>query len=504
MSVIAQRGSSVHRICQQAKLPENLAKLVSSTVQGIVESGSVMLSDIVRTQVKADETEEARRELHAREQALSCTLAKAKGLDVLSDAYLASIATDIDKLPFYSFDTSDISKPHGRHFESLDVVRDASAKQRTHFSTGSGKWSACKERRGLSRTRGYVRVRPGVSLHRCHATTPSFPVFCSLSRGTVIVAATPLEKRALFACTSSGHPCVHCARKHVGYPALKQPGYWISSIEAGDEKGTHIPLDYHLFSTQEESYQALGPHAWRLTLQSRLNRMLAYGGRNAIWTLDRGFDDVGWYNELHDKVHQSIIRAKGNRMVHPGTKEQPAQRLAKLARGLALPHSTRIPYVDKSTHERHDYGVKFTFIPVCIEGIEHKLWLLVVDCNRRNPWYLITDRAPKSIEQAAEWIHAYTLRWKNEECTRVLKGVVGLENFRVRNLCSIRRLLSMVLIAVGLVAYVALFRPRLRQAIVDRALEFIKHVQFKVYRMWRVLQRELNDKTSPPILYWRI
>lgn len=510
MSVIAQRGSSVHRICEHAKLPEKLEKVVSSTVQGIVQSGSVMLSEIVRTQVNVDPDnhEDTRRALHARVQALSCTMAKAKELDGLADGYLKSTASDIDKLPFFSFDVSDISKPHGRHFQDLAVVRDASAVQRTRFSVQAGKWAACIRRRNKASRRGHVRVRPGRTLHRCLSDVTVLDNFADTKQWVAhVVSATPIGRQVNVVCwtiSSSPQQCICSHRKYASRPAIKQPGYSVVSIEAGDGKGTHMPLDYHMFSTQERVYQELGPDAWRLTLQSRLNRMLSYAGRNAIWTLDRAFDDIAWYNELHGKVHQSIIRAKGNRLVRLGTAEHPAQRIAHVARHLALPNAVRIPFVDKSTHEPRSYAARYNFVPIHIDGVKHRLWLFVLNTNRRNPMYLITDRMPASSEQAELWIRAYILRWKNEECSRVLKGVVGLENFRVRSLASIRRLLSIALIAVGLVASVALFRPRLARALLDRALEFIKHVQFKVYRLWRVLKTELNDKTSPPILYWRL
>ena len=116
-----------------------------------------------------------------------------------------------------------------------------------------------------------------------------------------------------------------------------------------------------------------------------------------------------------------------------------------------------------------------------MKGIEHSLYLLVANTGRRNLLYLITDRAPVSEKQAASWVRSYFERWGNEEVTRCLGQLTGLENIRVRSMKSIRRLVMMAMIAVGLVALLEVMHPAVARGLLGRSKEFIARVRYKTY-----------------------
>jgi hypothetical protein len=280
--------------------------------------------------------------------------------------------------------------------------------------------------------------------------------------------------------------------KYPSPPALKKLGYWTVQIEAGNGTGDHLPLYQNIFSTQDPAYQALGENAWTRTYQIAIENVLEHIGNDGIWLLDRGFDDIVWMRWLHTHVQQNVIRMKSNRRIHPGTKQEKATNVGRLAETLEARHTTEIRYVDKSNHQEKFRSIPFTWVPIWVEGVDHALYLIVGHTGRKRPLLLVTDRRPKSSKDAGELIQAYLERWGSEEVTRACKQLTGLERIRVRSLPAIRRLLWLAMIAVGIQALVILTRPRLRRALLDRAKEFIPKVRFVVYRVWRVVQTDLR------------
>ena len=123
MQTVARTQKFVDEIGAQAELGPRVASVVSLIIGGITAAGSVVLSELLRPQVDRDG-------LHAAEQRLSLALKNEAAFDALPDAYLAVAAKAARALHFRSVDGSDLSKPAGRHFEHLDVVRDGSCKPR--------------------------------------------------------------------------------------------------------------------------------------------------------------------------------------------------------------------------------------------------------------------------------------------------------------------------------------------------------------------------------------
>jgi hypothetical protein len=89
----------------------------------------VVLSEVLRPQVQKED-------LHAAEQRVSQALKNDTALDTLPDAYLDMVAEAASSLRFRTVDGSDLSKPAGRAFEYLDVVRDGSSKPRDRVVVG--------------------------------------------------------------------------------------------------------------------------------------------------------------------------------------------------------------------------------------------------------------------------------------------------------------------------------------------------------------------------------
>lgn len=123
-TTVRQIHRSVQKIAQTAGLNSDEAKLARDCVVGISKTGSCKVSDIARTLP-------GRGDLRSLARPLYDGLADDRsGLEDLRPAWLRLVAPTVDKMPFIAVDPSDITKMHGRCFDYLDYVRDASDKEK--------------------------------------------------------------------------------------------------------------------------------------------------------------------------------------------------------------------------------------------------------------------------------------------------------------------------------------------------------------------------------------
>lgn len=468
MQTVAQVDSFVHEVIERGRFRPALGSVVRALLGGIAAAGSVVLSEVLRPQVQKED-------LHAAEQRVSQALKNDTELDTLPGVYLAMVAEPARALRYRTVDGSDVSKPAGRKFEYLDVVRDSSCKPRDRVVVGGPK-------------EGNPSAPPASRVPATNATRAQGRKATSAAN-----APAPPAARARTEARTEARKARKAARvKYPSPPALKKLGYWTVQIEAGNGRGDHLPLCQEIFSTQDPAYQALGEAAWTRTYQNAIENVLAHIGKDGIWLMDRGFDDVVWMGWMHAQVPQNVIRMKSNRLVRLGTKQENAMNVARLAETLEARHTTEIRYVDKSSHHEKFRSIPFTWAPIWVDGVDHALYLIVAHTGRKKPLLLVTDRRPETSKDAGELIQAYLERWGSEEVTRACKQLTGLERIRVRSLAAMRRLLWLSMIAVGIQLLIILTRPQLRRAILDRAKEFISKVRFVLYRVWRIVQTDLR------------
>jgi hypothetical protein len=112
---------SVQKTAKAGGLSTEDAALAAEIVVSIARTGKVHLSEVARRLKGKDE------ELIDPERAVSERLAAEEStLDGLRDGWLRTVAPTAKRLSFITVDGSDHAKPHGRAFEYLDWVRDAS------------------------------------------------------------------------------------------------------------------------------------------------------------------------------------------------------------------------------------------------------------------------------------------------------------------------------------------------------------------------------------------
>jgi len=272
-----------------------------------------------------------------------------------------------------------------------------------------------------------------------------------------------------------------------------KPGYWLINIEAADGQGHHVPLVLTPFSTKDPDYQDKGDKAWTLTYQEEMRKVLPVTADDATWLFDRGFDDNEHFRFMREVGRKYVVRVKRNRNVLVGDETNPiVQNIATLAKGLKKPHSARIRYIDKKTHEQKTFIVSFGYVPVRLPDVAESFWLLVVTGTQGEDWLLLSNQRPRSKKEAEAIIQEYIERWGNEELTRLWKQSVDAEDIRVRKLWAIRRLLFLSMVAIGIQALWLLLRPQSAKKLIARVQVFIPDVRFMYYRLWRGVAHALE------------
>lgn len=381
----------VQKIAQKTKMDPGEAKLTQDFVVGICKTGSCMVSDIARTLPGEKPLIDQARPLYD-------GLADPRSnLDELRQAWLQEIAKTADKMPFIAVDPSDIIKLHGKHFEFLDIVRDASDKDK---------------------------------------------------------------------------------RKGPGFPTIQ--------IEATDHQHRNLPLWHEVFSTVHPDYRG-----WYGTIGRAMINVLAYTGHNATWLFDRGCDAGDFYPILLALDITWVVRQLQTRKVIFGNDQSIIMR--ELAESLRKPHKVLVPYINKKTHEVEHWPLHFGFAPVRLPDLPGRFWMIVITGLRDEDMVLLTNHDIKSIDQARQIVLAYLRRWGIEEGIRCWKQKTGVENFRVRNWDSIRRLTFFSMLAYGMQALWLLTRPAIAKKLTARVKVFIEHVLFVHYRLWDGVNDALNS-----------
>ncbi len=258
-------------------------------------------------------------------------------------------------------------------------------------------------------------------------------------------------------------------RMEKGYPTVQ--------IEAVDYDHKNLPLAQEIFSTSMPGHKGLYDFVGRCVLN-----VLAHTGKNAAWLFDRGFDAGDFYTILGGLGINWVVRQLQTRNVIFGDGKTILMR--SLAEGLCKPHEAEVPYVDKKSHEIKTCPVRFGYAPVRLPGKSGRFWMIVITGLRSEDMVLLTNKDIRSIRQARKIVLAYMRRWGIEEGIRCWKQQTGVEDFRVRNWNSIRRITFFSMLAYGIQALWLLTRPAMAKRLIARVKQFIEEVPFRHYRLW--------------------
>jgi hypothetical protein len=257
----------------------------------------------------------------------------------------------------------------------------------------------------------------------------------------------------------------------------------------------HLPLLLDIYSTTDPAYQALGDNAWSETFKRGVEKVALVRGRQGTWLFDRGFDSVGWMLFLFSLLLSFVVRLKKDRRVEVGDRRKPlVLTVGRLGWGLAKPHTVDVPFVDTSTHKVVYSKMAYGYVPVWVPGIDKRMWLVIAK-GRKQDWYLLSNEEKMDAKRAGEIVLAYIFRWGNEEVTRCFKQCTGAENFRVRSLVAIRRLLFLAMLALAVQALLLFLNPSVAKQVMAMVQAFFRHVLFPHYRLWDGMALVLKEAT---------
>jgi hypothetical protein len=255
------------------------------------------------------------------------------------------------------------------------------------------------------------------------------------------------------------------------------PGFSTIQIEATDHEHKNLPLWQETYSTALPDYRHLYDLVGRTVM-----RLLSRVGLHATWLFDRGFDGGDFYKILAHIGITWVVRQLGTRNVIIGNDRTIL--MSDLAESLDKPHEVQVPYVDKKSHRRKSCPVRFCYAPVRLPGHSGCFFIVVVTGLRSEDMILLTNQDIQTLRQARRIVLAYMRRWGVEEGIRIWKQKTGVEDFRVRNWNSIRRLTFFSMLAYGIQALWLLTRPAMAKRLIARVKVFIEDVPFKSYRLW--------------------
>jgi len=256
-----------------------------------------------------------------------------------------------------------------------------------------------------------------------------------------------------------------------------EPGYWCVRIEATNEGNQTLPLYTEAFSTKDPDYAG-----WNETFWNAVETVMPYVDPKAMWIFDRAFDGIEHIRKFQQLGIPWMIRQQQNR--HIELANGVGYSMERFAFWLDKPHETLVPYVDKSTHDVKHFRVTFGYAPIRLPGLDAELYLIAVCRPNRDVLVLLTNRRPRSVKAAATLVRTYMRRWGVEDGIRFWKQKTNIEDLRVRNWNSIRRLVMLSAIATGIQALWLLRRPTLAARYIARVKVFIEHVLFQNYRLW--------------------
>jgi hypothetical protein len=261
-------------------------------------------------------------------------------------------------------------------------------------------------------------------------------------------------------------------RKSIG------PGFNTINIEATDHAHKTLPLWMLIFSTVCPEYTG-----WYDTVGSAMAAVLKYCGKKAIWLFDRGFDAADFYAILAKQgVRRWVVRQLQTRNVILESNGV-TMLMSDLAENLVKPFETQTRYVNKKNHEVEHWPVSFNFVPILLPDVPGRFWMVVISGLREDIVLLVNFKIsnPKDAEKI---VLAFLRRWGIEEAIRCWKQVTNVEDFRVRNWNSIRRMTFFSMMAYGIQALWLLTQPAMAKRLIARVKQFILTVLFENYRLW--------------------
>jgi Transposase DDE domain len=215
------------------------------------------------------------------------------------------------------------------------------------------------------------------------------------------------------------------------------PGFhWLQIVVVG-LRGRPTLAHVHFWTTRGAAATQ------RLSEENALLQDLAQRwARQVVHIWDRGFAGEPWLSAaLHQHVRFIVRWKKGNKLVDAQGVLKKAWEISRGKRSL----DQRLIYDARRRCERKT-GI--VFLPVQLPHTPVPLWLVVSRPGKgRLPWYLLTNEAITTVDEAWRIVLAYNRRWQIEMSIRFDKAELAMESPRLRDWSARWKLLLLAALA---------------------------------------------------------
>lgn len=234
--------------------------------------------------------------------------------------------------------------------------------------------------------------------------------------------------------------------------------------------------------------------------RSLLNKLICTWAKRAIHVFDRGYAGSPWLTELANTNARFVMRwPKAYKLVNLDAESKKAWKLSRGKR--SLEHK-----MIRDTRRNQKRKVGLYYCQVHHPDYPHDLWLVVSRQGKgRHPWYLLTNEAIRSNEDAWQVIFTYSRRWQIETAWRFSKSELAFESPR---LWKLENRLKLLFIATLAFAFLLLLLQLTSEDIKQRLLRLFCHRTGKkcriaptpIYRLRSALS-QLWLQFPPPTRY---
>lgn len=249
-----------------------------------------------------------------------------------------------------------------------------------------------------------------------------------------------------------------------------------------------------IFSRIHSSYEKNYKSANVITFQAIEQAAALF--ENAVFAMDRGYDDNKMFIKL-DKLKQDyVIRLTSKRKLLYHNKWIPATQLRDRRKGKI---KTGVFYKGK------DHDAYLSHARVRITASRKNINLVLIYGITEHPMMLAANKEIKSKDDVVHVARIYFSRWKIEEYFRCKKQMFQFENFRVRKLRAINALNFYISLCMAFLAMISMAPETntIRVLVIKTANPVKENVFFCYYRLAKGIVRILSYAKEGVRLWFR-
>ncbi len=219
----------------------------------------------------------------------------------------------------------------------------------------------------------------------------------------------------------------------------KAKGYWMCQVVGSNiTDNDAIPLYNTAYSQNAPDFKSATNE-----IIKAIDTVSAHIKNRGVWTIDRGGDNVLFFEKFIAENKQFVIRVKQNRnIIYKGK----TMNIRDFANRFKCKHKAKITYFKEGKEKTKN--ISYGSVSIRIEDLkDNEINLVIIKGFGEVPMLLFTNKSVNNIIPESVWkiVEIYLTRWKCEEVFRYIKQSYNLEDVRVRSYIGIRNIVVLVL-----------------------------------------------------------